>query len=203
MPTNYLAPNGLSVARANMGGSATYQANKFLIKSGYASNIGVGDVVATGTGSNQGYVTIANDAATRVLGVFCTVLQYLDLNNQGIGHGTLGAYRSTISTTGDIDCLVYSDPMMTFLAQVVGGPATTSWIGRNIGWTAGTNGAMNTSTGRSVLSLSASSIADTPNLPFRIVGIVGVTGGPQDPANTNPWIEVRMNTSEALDPTGI
>ena len=25
------------------------------------------------------------------------------------------------------------------------------------------------------------------------MGVVGITGGPQDPANTNPWIEVVMN----------
>lgn len=202
MPTNTLSPSGLSVARPNFGGAPTYQANKLLIKSGYASNIGVGDVVVTGTVSNQGYVTIAPDTATRVLGVFCGVLPYFDTTLQGIGHGRNGAYLTTMASSADLECLVYVDPSVTFLAQVVGGPFAASWIGRNIGWTAATNGVPNFS-GRSILSLSAASIADTPDLPFRIVGVSGVAGGPQDPLNTNPWIEVRMNTSEALDPTGI
>jgi len=202
MPTNTLAPNGLSVARANMGGAATYQANKFVIKSGYASNIGIGDVVTTGTVSNQGYVTIANDAATRVLGIFCGLLPYFDTTMQAINHGRNGAYLSTLTAAADLDCLVYSDPLMTFVAQVSGGPWSASWLGRNIGWTAATNGVPNFA-GRSILSLSASSIADTPDLPFRIVGLAGISGGPQDPSNTNPWIEVRINASEALDPTGI
>lgn len=202
MPTNTLAPSGLSFSRNFISGANTYQANLFTIKKAYASTIGMGDVVATGTVANQGYVTLANDAATRVLGVFAGVLAYYDSTLQGISHGLNGSYQSTSNPAADIQCLVISDPFATFIAQVNGGTFAQSWVGQNIGWTAATNGTPNSS-GRSILSLSFASLNTTNTLPFRIVGSAGVTGGPQDPANTNPWVEVRLNTSEVLSATGI
>jgi hypothetical protein len=66
----------------------------------------------------------------------------------------------------------------------------------------GTNGAPNIA-GVSTLALDFSTLATTATLPFRVVGNYGVTGGPQDPGNNNPWIEVRINTSEVLSATGI
>jgi hypothetical protein len=51
--------------------------------------------------------------------------------------------------------------------------------------------------------VDATTINTTATLPFRILGVAGVSGGPQDPANTNPVIEVRLNTSEQLNATGI
>jgi hypothetical protein len=203
MATNTLAPNGLSVARNFISGANTYQANQFTIKRAYATSIGMGDVVATGTVANLGYVTLANDAATKILGIFAGVLPYYDATLQGISHGLNGAYQSTSNPNADISCLVYSDPYTTFIAQVVGSTGfSQSWVGQNIGWTAATNGAAN-SAGRSTLSLAFSSLGTTPTLPFRIVGPAGITGGPQDPANVNPWVEVRINTSEVVSATGV
>lgn len=202
MASNTLAPNGLSLARNFISGANTYQANQFTIKRAYGTTIGRGDLVVTGTLTNLGYVTLAPDASTRVLGVFSAVLPYYDATQQATAHGLNGSYQSTANPNADIGCLVYSDPYTTFIAQVNGGTFAQSWVGQNIGWTAATNGAPNSS-GQSTLSLSFASLGTSNTLPFRIVGVAGVSGGPQDPANTNPWIEVRLNTSEVTDRTGI
>ena len=62
--TNLLAPNGLSFLRNSLVGANTFQQNLFYIKDGYGTNIGVGDLVKTGTGANQGYVVLAASTDT-------------------------------------------------------------------------------------------------------------------------------------------
>jgi hypothetical protein len=201
--TNTLAPMGLVPSRHILGISPSFQANKYKIKAGYATKIGIGDVVVTGTGGNQGYVTLAPDAAQGCLGVFAGVLPYFDNTLQGNSFGTNGAWPgSNANAASDVDCLVYDDPFLVFRVQVNGGPWAITWRGDNATWTTTTNGAPNNA-GISTLSLLASSIATTNTLPLRIQELVGVTGGPADPANTNPWVEVRLNLSEHLASTGI
>jgi hypothetical protein len=202
MATNLLAPIGLSFSRSFISGANTFQANPFLIKSGYASSIGKGDLVKTLTGGSQGYIGLATTSETAILGVFIGVLPYYDQTAMQTMHGLNGSYPSTANPSADIPALVVSDPFATFIAQVSGGPYLPSWRGQNINFLTGTNGAPN-SAGSSTLALDGSTVATTATLPFRIVGTVGVTGGPQDPANTNPWIEVRLNIAEALSATGI
>jgi hypothetical protein len=204
MAANLLAPNGLSMSRARLGMAGDYAAQQFQILKTTTTAIGMGDAVQTGTGGSTGYVILAADGATSLLGVFAGVLPYYDTSAQQTMHGINGAWPlNGIQTPGTyINCLVIADPFATFIAQVNGGTYDPSWRGKNIGWLAGSNGAPN-GAGRSTLVLSFASLDTTNTLPFRIVGSAGVTGGPQDPANTNPWIEVRMNTAEELAPTGI
>lgn len=203
MGTNPYAPNGLSVsgARSQAGGAGTYQNNLCMIKSGYASAIGRGDLVNKGTGASAGYAVISLLADTTVFGVFTTVYPYYDKTAMMTMHGLNGSYAANANPSADIQASLVEDPFVTFMAQVSGGPWAASWSGRNINFLAGTNGVPDI-TGQSTLALDGASIADTPTLPFRIVGVLGVTGGPMDPANTNPWIEVRLNTSSLLNPTG-
>jgi hypothetical protein len=202
--TNLLAPNGLEFSRNFISGSNTYQANKFKIKAGYGSNIGIGDLVVTGTSTNQGYLALATTSSANILGVFVGVLPYYDQTAMQTMHGLNGAYQSSANPLGDIDCLVISDPFATFRAQVSAASAVyaESWRGQNITFVNASNGAPN-SAGRSTLVLDYTTLNTTSSLAFRIVGPVGVTGGPQDPANYNPWIEVKLNTSELLTGTGI
>ena len=202
MATNLLAPNGLSFSRNTLSGANTFQANQFYIKQTYATAIGIGDQVKTGTSALQGYVVLGATGDSTTLGVFAGVLPYYDTNLQGISHGLVGAWPTTASPNGDVACLVVNDPFAEFIAQVSGGPWAASWRGQNINFLTGTNGVPNIS-GRSTLALDASTIATTNTLPWRITGLAGVSGGPQDPANTNPWITVRLNNSEALAATGI
>lgn len=203
MASNTLAPTGLVWSR-NLFGAPTVQANAFKIKAAYASAIGLGDVVATLTNPNQGYVGILGANPTAGLGVFAGVLPYYDKTFQQTAHGLNGSYLAAANPPGDIDCLVYSNVNDVFRVQVSGGPWAQSWRGRNINITASTNGVPNNA-GISVLSVDATTIADTTTLPFRIVGLTGVSGGPQDPANTNPWIEVVFNPGflESMQSAGI
>lgn len=202
MATNTLAPNGLSPSREYIGAAGNYQLNQSVIQRTYGSAIGMGDFVKR----SSGYVILATTSDTNDLGVFGGVLGYYDTNFQQVMYGLNGSYvSSALPPSGvDIQCLVAMDPFQTFIAQVVGGPFLQSWIGQNINFTSGTNGAPN-SAGRSTLSLDGSSVATTATLPFTIVQeVLPPTGGGFNPSaplvlgNTNPWIEVRLNTSNML-----
>lgn len=202
MATNLFQPTGMSVVRNRISGANTYQANEKKIKQGYGSSIGRGDWVKAGTGTNQGYIILATAADTASIGQFLSVLPYLDSTQQATAYGLNGSYQATSNPAGDVGCLVIEDPFVTFMMQVSGGPFAQSWVGQNINILVGSNGVPN-SAGVSTLALDASTIGISNTLPFQIVGALGVTGGPQDPANTNPWIEVRLNTSQMLSATGI
>lgn len=195
MAANLLAPFGLVPSRLISGAAPTWQTQAYTIKNGYStSKIGVGDVVSVGTAGNQGYVVIGAANPTNILGVFCSVLPYYDTTQQQTAHGLNGSYATSAAPpTGiDVPCAVYVDPMLVYRVQASGGPFTTSMIGQNVNWTTGTNGVPNAA-GISTLSVDLTTVNTTNTLPFRIVGLVGVSGGPQDPANTNPTIEVMVN----------
>jgi len=194
MATNLLAPFGLIPSRLLSAAAPTFQGQHFKIKNGYGSKIGVGDVVQTGTGGNQGYVIIGAANPSNILGIFNGVAPYYDTNLQGTGHGLNASYATTAAPPAgiDIDCLVYVDPMIVYRVQASGGPFTVSMRGQNVNWLTGTNGVPNAA-GISALAVDLTTVNTTNTLPFRIVDVVGVSGGPNDPANVNPTIEVMLN----------
>lgn len=204
MGTNVLSGTGLVFSRNLRAASPTYQGNFYTVKKGYATAIGIGDVVQTGTGSNLGYVIVAPDGASRLLGAFLGVAHpgYYDTSLQAQAYGLNGSWPTTANPSGDVSVCIGDDPGVVWRVQVSGGPWAQSWRGKNIDWLAASNGAPNIS-GVSSLVLDANSIGTTNTLPFRIVDVVGVSGGPMDPANTNPWIEVSLNTAEAVQSGGI
>lgn len=219
MGTNLAAPMGLLVSRNRFGGSPTFQPSYGQIKKSYASQINIGDLVITGTGTTQGYVILSTGAETAQLGVFLGIAGsagssqvggavgggYYDSSIQQYVYGLNGAYVSTANPIGDIACMVANDPGLVFRAQMINGAWTQSLMGQNINFTAATNGVTtgNGAAGISSLSLDFNTVGLGNQLPFRIVGLTGVTGGPQDPGNTNPWIEVALNTPEMLAGAGI
>ena len=206
MATNLLAPFGLIYSRNLYGGAPTYQTFNAKIKNGYGSKIGVGDLVQTGTGGNQGYVIIAAANPTNIFGVFRAVLPYYDTNLQGTAHGLNGSYATAAAppTGVDLDCDVIVDTNAVYRVQASGGPWTVSMRGQNVNWLTGTNGVPNAA-GISTLAVDLTTVATTISLPLRLLGVVGVTGGPNDPANTNPTVEVMINPliSDFLQGTGI
>jgi len=206
MASNLLQPYGLQLNRNALGLAPNYQGKLYLIKKGYASNIGKGDPVKWGTGGNQGYVVLAAPTDTNIIGIFNAVLPYYDTVQQATAHGLNGSYQGSSSPSADVQCLIYDDPFATFIAQVNGGPFVQTWQGQNINFVAAGGGVgpgnPNIS-GISTTALDGTTVAVTNTLPFQIIGTVGVSGGPQDPANTNPWLEVRMNTAQMLSPTGV
>jgi hypothetical protein len=203
MPTNVLTPNGLLYSRTLVG-APTSQLTVRQIKAGYASAIGVGDLVKTLAAPNQGYLGISAFNDTAGVGVFVTVYPYFDKTFQGTQHGLNGSYQTTSNPSADIPAAVIMDPFTVFRAQVSGGPWAQTWLGNNINWLTGTNGVPNAA-GISTLALDGTTVGTSNTLPFRIVGLAGTPGGPQDPANTNPYIEVTLNPAwiEMLQGTGI
>lgn len=202
--SNVLAPTGLSFTRNFFSGANTYQQNLATIKVGYGTNIAVGDLVKIGTGAQQGYVNLSTLTDTTSLGVFGGILAYYDQTLQATFHGLNGAYQSTLNPAADISCVVVMDPGAVFACQV-SAPSNAfaqSWVGQNINFLTATNGAANAA-GRSTLALDFTTLGTSNTLPFRIVGPWGFIGGPQDPTNNNPWVEVRLNTTAALQATGI
>lgn len=204
MPVNTLAPNGLLWSRNRMGAAPTVQAQVYNITIGYATAIGFGDLVKTGTGANQGNVVLSVFNDTAGLGVFAGVLPYYDKTYQSFQHGLNGSYPLGTNPVSAIQCLVVSDFLAVFRAQVSGGPWLNSWRGQNINWLTGTNGVPNAA-GISTLALDGTTVGTSNTLPFRIEGLSGVSGGPQDPGNTNPVIEVGFNPAwlESMQGTGI
>src|SRR5579859_1439248 len=116
MATNLLAPFGLIYSRNLLGAAPPYQMFNGKIKNGYGSKIGVGDVVQTGTGGNQGYVIIGAANPSNILGVFRGVLPYYDTNLQGTAHGLNASYITAAAppTGVDIDCAVIVDPLAVY-----------------------------------------------------------------------------------------
>lgn len=202
MATNTAAPSGLVYNRNLKASAPTYQAGVYNMLTTYATKIGLGDVVATGTSGNQGYVVLAADNASAILGVFAGVLPYYDLNLQTTVFTQW--WTGTQNPSSSPQVLVIDDWNVTYRAQAVGGTWAQSWRGLNVNWTAGTNGAPNIS-GISTLSLDGTTPATTNTLPFRIIGTTGVAGGPQDPTAANPWLEVTFNPAlpEYSQSTGI
>lgn len=196
---NLLAPTGLVFSRNRAGGAMNVAAQIQTIRRGYASAIGIGDLVKRGTGSDLGYIMLADTNDVNILGVFGGVLGYYNTTTQGRGFGLNGSYvAGTYTPAGvDIECQVYTDPLLVFRAQYSGTLDQTA-IGRNVSFAS--NGAPNAS-GISTLYLTG--VADGSTLPLRIEGFAGVVGGPQDPDQTNPWIEVALNTSSMLAPAGV
>ena len=199
MASNVLQPYGFQINRSALGLAPNYAGKQYFIKAGYGSNIGRGDLVKWGTGANQGRIVLATTADTTIIGAFSAVLPYYDQTQQATSHGLNGSYQSGANPSADIACLVYDDPFATFIAQVNGGPYLATWPGQNINFL---TGAVNIS-GISTEALDGTSVGTSNTLPFQIIGTVGVSGGPQDPANTNPWLEVRLNTAQMLAQTGI
>ncbi len=205
MATNTLSPNGLSPVRNFISGSNTYQATQRLILGSYATQINFGDVVSIGpSGVTQGYVILAADSASSTLGVFGGLLPYY---NSSIGQTiNKNGWVSDSGAPTTVGCLIYDDPFIVFQAQL-NGAYTQNMAGKNINWTAATNGATSGPVGPSyisVLSLDAASVDVSNTLPFKIIGLAAtLPGGPQDPSNTNPIIEVRLNTSQMLASGGI
>lgn len=201
MAINTLAPMGLIASRNLNMNAPTYQANRYTLLKSYSTKIGLGDVVAS-AGGNTGYIALPADNPTLILGVFAGVEPYFDLNLSTTVFTQW--WTGTQNPSADVGCFVYDDPTIVFRAQVVGGPFAQSWRGQNTQWTGSTNGAPNQA-GISTLSLSASVATTSANYSFRVMGVVGMSGGPQDPANTNPWIEVAINStsSERVSGTGV
>lgn len=213
MGTNTLAGTGLQFSRNLNPASPDFQGNYYSLLSTYSTSIGVGDVVATGTAGNLGYAILAADGATSLLGVCMGFAPYFDTGLQQVINPKYWRQTSSPATGASVNnpagapqILVADNQSIIFQAQLSGVTWSNGYRGKNVDWKAGTNGAPSTYSGLSTLYLDGTTINTTNTLPFRIVGLAQtIIGGPQDPSNTNPIIEVQFNPGslENLQSTGI
>lgn len=211
--TNNFAPTGFSPLRQIRSSAGDYAALPYAIAGAYGTNIMVGDPVSINA---SGLIIAASGTAaspTNFLGIFAGVLPYYDTVLQATGHGLNGAYITTLSPVSgnNVPCLVYTDPDMSFGCQVSAptSPFLQTWQGFNCTWLSTSLSQNTNGNGRSLAAIdfnTTNAIGTTSTYPFRIIGPMGGQlstigqsfGGPQDPNANNPWIEVKMNGSNAF-----
>ena len=208
------APQGLAWARSKIGHQTNAAlTNRYLIKQGYSTPIAYGDLVATGTGGNQGYIVKYTEGGTNVLGVFLGIDGgYFDTGSQNFTQKRYWA--GTEVASGDVWAIVADSPWDVFTCQWNSAtPLTVAQRGLNVDF--GGGGAPN-AVGQSTGYLDASTAATTATLPLRIIGwsqtaVGGATT--YDPTSQNTaalqpgygYVDVSLNPGacESLLGTGI
>ncbi len=183
-----LGPYGF--APYNLEGGRVYAGatRKLPIASGYAQNIGYGDLVilqADGTIARLDTSSGAKAAfATPVIGIFlgCSYSQ-----DSGLKYSLWSQSWASGTTATDAYAVIADDPNALFKVLVTNGSgtaytsggATAADVGANLGYyqATGTGGTalINTTTGNSVVSANLASKATTATLPFRVVDVVTLT----------------------------
>lgn len=196
---NTFAPNGFQVSRLYNSSVPNYAMSEARIAYNYSSSIAFGDPVAL---LNTGLIALYAFGGTTIHGIFAGC-EYLDYSTGEYLFRQSWPAVSNLPSTYVVKARVIVDPMVVFRVQGYGTAATQTAIGNNIDIKTGTSGVPNAA-GISTCSVDLSTINTTNTLPFRIVGIpAGFWGRSYDPTADNNWLEVRMNTSDALAATGI
>ena len=169
----------------NLEGGRVYAGatRKLPIASGYAYNIGYGDLVilqADGTIARLDITTGAKAAfANPVIGVFlgCSYSQ-----DSGLKYSLWSQSWTANTTATNAYAIIADDPNVLFQVLVTNAGtaytasgATAADVGANLGYyqAAGTSSALiNTATGDSVVSANLASKATTATLPFRVVDVI-------------------------------
>lgn len=200
MAANTLAPSGFHDARSWRASMPNYAINQRNLVYNYGSNIAYGDPVYLTT---SGVLALYAVAGTTIDGI-AYGFNYFDPNNILSGGFHPAWLQPSLASTNKPTCNVQTDPTMVFLAQARGTALTQTSIGLNIDIYTGTSGVPVTGSGNSTCALDAGNVHDTATLPFRIVGIVGLTAGfdgiaiSRDYVGTydNQWLAVTMNTQD-------
>lgn len=178
-PAN-MAPAGF--LPVNLLGGRVYNAaiRQIPIASGYAQNIGYGDLVTYTTDGTIVRVDTASGAkaafATAPVGIFLGC-QYSQTT--GTKYTLDSQYWPSGTVASDAKAFVCEDPDAIFLVTLTNGSgvaytsggATQANVGENIGYYEPAT-FVNTTTGNSNVSANLASAATTATLPFRIVDVV-------------------------------
>lgn len=208
---------GFQVFSRMEGASPTAGLQQVWIASTDASLIFRGDPVITssigGTNNSGAYITAAASGnTTTIRGVFMGLEQFQPSANRVVW---FNAYLGSVSgSTGDVRAYICDDPDVLF--QVFGSTAaaiTSSFIGRNIGFTANSTSG-NQTLGFSNVTLQSTTFGATATFPFRIVDFysnyappgvpnVGTAAFINGTDNTTPAniVVVRMNNCDRLNTT--
>lgn len=208
MAANTLAPFGFREMRLWTGSAPNYAVNGRPMLYNYASNIGWGDPVFLQT---SGLIALYVVAGTTIDGI-AYGFDYFDANNILSGQFHPAWFQPSLASTSVPTCKVQTDPNMIFVAQARGTALTASAIGQNIDIFTGTSGVPTSGSGMSTCALDAGNVHTTNTLPFRIVGILGLTPGfgtqgysvPSGyvATNDNQLMAVTMNTQDMTTRTG-
>ena len=178
-PAN-MAPAGFLPVNL-IGGRVFNQAIRQIpIASGYAQNIGYGDLVTYTTDGTIVRVDTSSGAkaafAAAPVGIFlgCEYSQ-----STGLKYFVTPQYWASGTVASDAKALVCEDPDAIFLVTLTNasgvaytsGGATQANVGENIGYYQPST-AVNTTTGNSNISANLAASATTSTLPFRIVDVV-------------------------------
>lgn len=190
------------------GSVPNYAINARQLAYNYGSSISWGDPVFLNA---SGQIALYVVAGTTIDGV-AQGFEYFDPNNILSGQFHPAWNVPTLASTVAVSGKVQTDPNMVFLAQGRGTAITESSIGLNIDIYTGTSGTPVSGSGISQCALDLGNIANTATLPFRIVGILGITPGfgtqglnvPNGyvPTNDNQFLAVTMNTQDMTTRTG-
>ena len=208
MAANTLAPFGFREMRLWTGSAPNYAVNGRPLLYNYGSNIAYGDPVYL---QSSGLLALYVVAGTTIDGIAYGV-EFFDPNNILSGAFHPAWLQPSLASTAVPAVKVQTDPNMVFMAQARGTALTASAIGQNIDIYTGTSGTPISGSGQSQCALDAGNVHTTATLPFRIVGLLGITPGfgtqgfnvPNGyvPTNDNQFLAVTMNTQDMTTRTG-
>jgi hypothetical protein len=206
MAANTYAPSGFHEARLWTGSAPNYGINGRPLVWNYGSSIAYGDPVFLNT---SGQIALYVAGGTTIDGI-AYGFNYFDPNNILSGAFHPAWLQPTLTSSVTVVGKINTDPNMAFICQAKGTALTQSSVGLNIDIFTSSSGAPTTGSGVSTCALDASNVHATATLPFRIVGILGVTPGWETPAinssyigtNDNQWLAVTMNTQDMTTRTG-
>jgi len=205
---NTLSPFGFREMRLWTGSAPNYAVNGRTLAYNYGSQIAWGDPVYL---NSSGNLILYAKGGTIIDGI-AYGFDYFDPNNILSGGFHPAWTAPTLASTVAVSGKVQTDPNMVFLVQGRGTAITQTSVGLNFDIYSGTSGSPTTGSGMSVCALDLGTGAATATLPFRLVGILGITPGfgtqglnvPSGYTATydNQYVAVTMNTQDMTTRSG-
>ena len=202
------SPFGFRPARLWSASAPNYAINPRNMAYNYGSQIAQFDPVYLNTSGN---VVLFAKGGTTIDGI-AEGFEWFDPNNILSGNFHPAWTAPTLPSGTSVIAKVVTDPQMVFFVQGNGAAQTQSAVGQNVDIYSGSSGAPVTGSGQSVAALDVSTIATTNTLPFRIVGILGITPGflgsglsviqNYAPTTANQIFAVTLNTQDMTTRTG-
>lgn len=202
------APFGFRPARLFNASAPNYALNARNIAYNYGSQIAMFDPVFLNTSGNAALFV---KGGTTIDGI-AVGFDWFDPNNimSGAFHPAWNAPTLTSGTA--VLAKVVTDPNMVFLVQGNGAAQVQAVVGLNCDLYSGSSGTPVSGSGMSQAAIDVTTIANTNTLPFRIVGILGITPGwgtqgltavqQYAPTTANQIFAVTLNTQDMTTRTG-
>ena len=208
MAANTYAPFGFRPARLFNAAAPNYAVNGRNMAYNYGSQIAMFDPVFLNT---SGQAALYVKTGTTIDGI-AVGFEWFDPNNLLSGNFHPAWNAPTLTAGTAVIAKVINDPLMVFLVQGNGAAQTVGVIGKNCDLYSGSSGTPVSGSGMSQAAIDVTTINTTNTLPFRIVGILGVTAGYGSSGlnvvsqyvatNDNQIFAVTLNTQDMTTRTG-